>query len=93
MQSRSDVYKNRNGDEYWFEAVWPNRVKFVMPGESLKYGRMGGKEGEDGIKPSDLGMFDPYGGPYICVGSMVEGREVLKISAIEDGFILELGEE
>jgi hypothetical protein len=42
-------YKNRYGDEYWFESIEPNQYRFVMTGTSMKYCRYGGRELQEGI--------------------------------------------
>jgi hypothetical protein len=39
--------------------------------------RFGGKEGQDGIDPrTDLGFFDPSGGPFVAVGSEIYWDEI-----------------
>jgi len=94
--------KNRYGDEYHYEKISDNQYKFVMEGDSMKYCRFGGKEGQEGIDMNDLGMFDPSGGPYVAVGSKVyfdeiqgghKGDEPLiveRISSTDEGFIVEV---
>lgn len=69
--------KNRYGDEYHWEKLNDDEYKFVMEGTSLKYCRIGGKEGQQGIDHNDLGMFDPSGGPYVAVGSKIYFDEIL----------------
>lgn len=71
--------RNRYGDEYHWEKLNENEYRFVMTGKSLEYGRVGGKEGQDGIDMSDLGFFDPSGGPFIGIGSIVEDKTVSHI--------------
>lgn len=68
--------KNRYGDEYQYEKIGENEYKFVMEGDSMKYCRLGGKEGQEGIYYHDLGMFDPSGGPYVAVGSKIFFDEI-----------------
>ena len=68
--------KNRYGDEYHWEKLNDNEYKFVMEGDSLKYCRYGGKEGQEKLDPNDLGMFDPSGGPYVAVGSKIYWDEI-----------------
>lgn len=80
--------KNRYGDEYHWEKISDNEYKFVMEGDSMKYHRYGGKDGQEGIDPNDLGMFDPSGGPYVAIGSLVEGRVVEHIRSAEETFIV-----
>lgn len=60
--------KNRYGDEYHWEKLNDNEYKFVMEGDSMKYCRYGGKEGQEKLDVNDLGMFDPSGGPYVGIG-------------------------
>lgn len=88
------IYQNRNGDWYSFHEVDKSvvEVRFAEFG----YGRVGGREGQDKLNAMDLGMVDPSGGPYICIGMKVNGREILKISdnpETEDSFLLLLGQE
>lgn len=75
------MFKNRYGDLYRFKKLSENT--FAIAGE-LKYWRFGGKEGQRGIDMSDLGFVDPSGGPFIQVGSTIEGRVVKSISASGD---------
>jgi hypothetical protein len=42
----------------------------------MKYSRYGGKEGQDGIDMTDLGFFDPSGGPYVAIGSKIYWDEI-----------------
>src|SRR5210317_2489774 len=69
--------KNRYGDEYHWEKLNDKEYKFVMEGDSMKYCRYGGKEGQEKLDPNDLGMFDPSGGPYVAVGSKIYFDEIL----------------
>ena len=86
-------YTNRYRDQYWFEKVSPTKYKFVMEGTSMDYCRYGGKEGQEGLDTNDLGMFDPSGGPYICLGTKVDDKPVVKIASTDVGFVVEVGEE
>lgn len=61
--------KNRYGDEYYFGRIAENRFQFVM--DDLKYCRYGGKEGQDEMDFSDLGFFDPSGGPFVECGGTI----------------------
>jgi hypothetical protein len=79
--------KNRYGDEYEFIRLDDN--KYVVSGE-LKYWRFGGKEGQDTIDFNDLGYVDPSGGPFMAVGSMIEGRKITRISADDDRVVFEV---
>jgi len=80
--------KNRYGHEYHWEKLNDKEYKFVMEGDSLKYCRYGPKEGQEKLDINDLGMFDPSGGPYIAIGSLVEGRIVERIRESEQTFIV-----
>lgn len=93
--------KNRYGDEYHWEKLNDKEYKFVMEGDSMKYCRYGGKEGQQGLDPNDLGMFDPSGGPYVEVGGgiywdEIKGAEkqqpltIQRIRSTEEGFIVEV---
>ena len=80
--------KNRYGDEYHWEKLNDNEYKFVMEGDSMKYCRYGGKEGQEGIDLNDLEMFDPSGGPFIAVGGLIEVGTVTHIRSTDEGFIV-----
>lgn len=67
---------NRYGDHYQFEKLTENSFQIVG---DLNYWRFGGKDGQDIIDFNDLGYVDPSGGPFIAVGSMLEGRVVARI--------------
>jgi len=82
--------KNRYGDEYHWEKLNDNEYLFVMEGESLKYGRVGGKEGQSGIDYDDLGMFDPSGGPYVDIGCVIEVGTVTHIRKTDQGYIVKV---
>lgn len=79
--------RNRYGDEYSFEKVSENVYKIV--GE-LKYWRCGGREGQEQMDFTDLGFVDPSGGPFISVGSSIEGRKITRIRAIGETFLFEV---
>lgn len=68
--------KNRHGIEYSFVKVGENLYRFDMAPEGMDYMRIGGKEGQEGIDYSDLGMFDPSGGPYVAVGERIFWDEI-----------------
>ena len=71
------MMRNRYGDEYRFEKI--DEDTYTIKG-NLKYWRYGGKDGQSGIDENDLGFVDPSGGPFIAVGSKIEGRTVTRIS-------------
>lgn len=72
--------KNRYGDEYDFVEV--DRDTLAMVGD-LNYWIYGGKEGQNNVDLSDLGSVDPSGGPYISIGTIINGRKVVHISALD----------
>ena len=74
-------YKNRYGNKYCYEEI--EKGVIAQRGE-LEYWRFGGREGQDKIDDQDLGMCDPSGGPYITIGSNIEGKTVTRISVIHN---------
>ena len=68
--------KNRYGVEYSYVKYDDNLYRFNMDEEGIKYMRVGGKEGQDGIDRTDLGFFDPSGGPFVAVGSKIYWDEL-----------------
>jgi hypothetical protein len=91
MFNSNEKYTNRYHDQYRFEKVSPTTYKFVMEGTSMEYCRCGGKEGEETIDLNDLGMFDPSGGPYICLGTKVDNKPIVKIASTDAGYVVEVG--
>ena len=82
--------KNRHGVEYSFVKYDDNLYRFNMSEEGMKYMRYGGKDYQEGIDYNDLGMFDPSGGPYVGIGSLVEGRVVEHIRSADETFIVKV---
>ena len=68
--------KNRYGVEYSYVKYDDNLYRFNMDEEHIKYMRFGGKEDQDGIDMTDLGFFDPSGGPFVAVGSKISWDEI-----------------
>ena len=68
--------KNRHGVEYTFVKYDDNLYRFNMDEEHIKYMRFGGKEDQDGIDMTDLGFFDPSGGPFVAIGSKIYWDEI-----------------
>jgi hypothetical protein len=68
--------KNRHGVEYTFVTYDDKLYRFNMSEEGMKYSRYGGKEDQDGIDRTDLGFFDPSGGPFVAVGSKIYWDEI-----------------
>lgn len=71
--------RNRYGKEYWFEMVDDTTYRFHMEEGGTKYMRFGSREGQTEMDYNDLGMFDPVGGPYVTVGSEVDGKTITRI--------------
>ena len=78
--------KNRYGVEYSYVKVSDNKYRFEMAEDEMMYMRVGGREGQEKIDMNDLGMFDPPGGPYVDIGSIVEGKKVSD-NAVQDVYI------
>lgn len=81
-------YRNRYGDEYWFESMTEGKYLFVMEGKSMEYCLFGGREMQEGIDYNDLGMFDPSGGPYIGIGTVLPFGTVKRIQNLEEGIVI-----
>lgn len=79
--------RNRNGVEYRFERVSDNT--YTIKG-ALEYWRYGGQEGQDYVDYNNLGFVDPSGGPFIGIGSMIEGRKVVRIRSSDDQLLFEV---
>ena len=79
--------KNRYGDEYWWTQLSADEYLFEMTGSSLEYCRYGGHEG-GGLDTNNLGMFDPSGGPYIAVGTVIQDRTITHIRKTPEGFVV-----
>lgn len=70
---------NRHGVQYSFEPIDKNTYKLIGDfGNFIRYGAM---DGETKVDFNNLRFVDPSGGPFIGIGSFVDGREVTKISA------------
>jgi hypothetical protein len=73
--------KNRYGNEYEFVQIDENTYTIVG---DLKYWRYGGREGQTEMDFDDLGFVDPSGGPFIELGSQIQGRTVTGISVVDE---------
>lgn len=94
MFRTEDTYVNRYGDEYYVKPINENQYLFVMEGDSMKWCRYGGKEGQEVINTNDLGMFDPSGGPYITLGMEIDGKKISRIAdAGPEGIMLEVEDD
>ena len=91
MFESNKEYTNRYRDTYRWTPKEDNTYLFEMDGNSMVYVRMGGREDVKGIDMSNLGMFDPSGGPYISLGMKVDGKPITRISSTEDGMLVEVG--
>ena len=88
MFESNKEYTNRYGDTYRWIPNSDNSYLFSMDGNSMEYGRMGGKEGQQGLDFSNLGMFDPSGGPYISLGVKVDGKPIIHMASTKDGMLV-----
>lgn len=79
--------RNRNGVEYRFEQVSENT--YTIKG-ALEYWRYGGQEGQDYVDYNNLGFVDPSGGPFIGIGSVIDGRKVVRIRSLDDQLLFEV---
>lgn len=80
---------NRHGKSYTFKQLDANRYQFVG---DTRWARFGGQVGGTGVDYSNLGFFDPAGGPFIAPGFLVYGKPVQTISVVNDKVILEVGD-
>ena len=80
------TYTNRYRDVYTWTKLSENVYEFTMEGDSMQYCRYGGKEGVEGIDDQDLGMFDPSGGPYVCLGMKIDDNEIKRLYSTSKGF-------
>jgi hypothetical protein len=83
------TYDNRYGDQYTWTKINENTYRFDMNGDSMKYSRFGGKEGQTEVDMSDLGMFDPSGGPYVTVGMKIDDQSISRIYTYEENIFVE----
>jgi len=79
--------RNRYGVEYNFEKIDDHTYTIVG---DLDHWRYGGHEGQERIDFSDLGFVDPQGGPFISVGSEIEGRTIVRIMADPEGILFKV---
>jgi hypothetical protein len=77
--------RNRHGETYSFELVEPHVYRYVG---NTSYCRMGALEGQETVDYSNLGFFDPSGGPFVGVGGMLNGHEIVKISSTQTGIYI-----
>lgn len=89
MFKSSVQYTNRYKDSYTWIKVSENTYEFTMDSDSMKYCRYGGREGDEGIDITDLGMFDPSGGPYVCLGMEIDGKPITRIYSEVDKMYVE----
>jgi len=79
--------KNRHGNEYHFEKV--DDSVYTIVGD-LDYWRYGGREGQPNIDWNDLGFVDPSGGPFIGLGSLIDGRKITRIRVENEKILFEV---
>jgi len=92
MFKSDTMYTNRYSDSYMWEAVNENTYKFVMDDKVMKWCRFGGQKGQDGVDVSNLGMFDPSGGPYVCLGMEIDDKPITRIYSETGAFYVECKE-
>lgn len=80
------TYTNRYRDVYTWTKLSENVYEFTMEGDSMQYCRYGGKEGVEGIDDQDLDMFDPSGGPYVCLSMKIDDKEIKRLYSTSKGF-------
>ena len=80
-------YKNRYGDKFEFVST-DSPSRFILEGD-LSYFRYGGKEGAEKMDLLDLGFVDPSGGPFVSLGTEINGRKIAKISVYSEVIMLE----
>jgi len=92
MYELNKKYTNRYGDEYWWEHVENETYEFRMTGNSMKYGRNMGSYDEEKKMITSLVAFDPSGGPYIAIGTELDGGKIISISRgmDEDSMLVEV---
>jgi len=84
--------RNRYGDWWWWTKESENTYKFNMTGNWMDYCRIMGDMNEDNTGIDTICMFDPSGGPYIAVGSLVDGKPITKIYPQDDTYYVEVSE-
>lgn len=89
MFKSDTMYTNRYSDSYMWEAINDTTYKFVMDDKVMKWCRFGGREGQDSVDTSNLGMFDPSGGPYISIGMEIDGKPITRIYSEADTMYVE----
>lgn len=89
MFKSDTMYTNRYSDSYMWEATDKHTYKFIMEDQAMKYCRFGGRKGQSGVALDDLGMFDPSGGPYVCLGMEIDGKPITRLYSGVDGMYAE----
>jgi len=84
-------YTNRYNDTYKWIAE-DDSYRFEMSGDSMHYCRYGTKEGDDELDITDLGMFDPSGGPYVTLGMTIDDKPITRLYVTMDGIRAECRE-
>ena len=87
---KSDTeYTNRYNDNYKWVVENETTYRFEMAGDSMNYCRFGGREGFKVVDTSDLGMFEPSGGPYVCLGMEIDGKPITRLYSTKSGMYAE----
>lgn len=89
MFESNKVYKNRYGDTYKWIVENETTYRFDMNKQAMKYCRFGAKKNAEEFTMLDLSMFDPSGGPYVCLGMEIDGKAITKIYCKDNDFYVE----
>ena len=89
MFKSNKTYTNRYKDQYKWVTENETTYRFEMIGDSMKYCRFGGREGVEGVDTSDLGMFDPSGGPFVGLGMEIDGKPITRLYSTKSGMYAE----
>ena len=79
MFNSNTEYTNRYRDKYKWVVENETTYRFEMAGDSMKYSRIGSREGQKGLFLDDLGMFDPSGGPFVSLGMEIDGKPITRL--------------
>lgn len=82
--------KNRYGKEYWFEKVSETTYRFHMEEGADEWMRFGVQNGQTELDETDLGYFDPSGGPFVSIGYKVDNKPITRISSTKEGIFVEV---
>jgi len=77
--------QNRYGDWWWWEEVKPNTYLFNITGTCMMMCRTMGDPKLDTII-----AFDPSGGPYISLITLIDGKAIKRIRVTEEGYVADV---